>query len=349
MNFDGTVIPQSVQQAFGVSVLAATKIGGGFSGANVFRATTDDGRTLAIRCIPDSIAQSAQRMTEFHNLVSRIAQLGCEVIAVPLLPVRSAGAAITPWFHNHENIWQVEPWMTGQHKPGLEVTEPQLKSALMTLDRFHKLAAATVSKIGANDWFRNTVSQSAAVQRRLIIVRELQNGVLGSLRQQLSKDCDQQFREPAMRVCKCLQWWLPWLDRELTALAVIPFPLQPVLRDIWCAHVLFTEDQVTGLIDLSAAATDHVTLDVTRLLRSWYGSDVGRIQSTVCEYQSLRLLNADERRLLQALDAATVLLSPVTWLRRRSESDLNVECAGDIIARFTELANVASDFSPLIQ
>ncbi|MDA1231280.1 MAG: phosphotransferase, partial [Planctomycetota bacterium] len=287
----------------------------------------------------------------FHDLVSRISQLGCEVIAVPLLPVLSSAAAITPWFKDGENIWQMEPWMTGKFKNGLEVTQPQLKSALMTLDRFHRLAAAAVpgiAKIGASDWFRNTLSQSPAVHRRLNIVRELQNGVLGSLRQQLNNDCDQQFRESGMRVCKCLQTWLPWLNKELTALAVIPFPLQPVLRDIWRAHILFTEDHVTGLIDLSAAASDHVTLDVTRLLRSWYGSDVGRIQNAILEYQSLRLLNVNERRLLQALDAATVLLSPVTWLRRRSESDINLECAGDIIARFTELACVAAGFSPLI-
>ena len=75
-------------------------------------------------------------------------------------------------------------------------------------------------------------------------------------------------------------------------------------------------------------ASDHVTVDVTRLIRSWFGSDVSRVRDAVEGFQSLRTLNADEQRLMKVLDATTVLLSPVTWLRRRMDSGSTADCAG---------------------
>jgi len=111
---------------------------------------------------------------------------------------------------------------------------------------------------------------------------------------------------------------------------------------------LFKDCAVTGLIDLTAAASDHVALDVTRLVRSWYGADNGSIQMAINEFQRLRTFNANERRLLQAFDASTVLLSPVTWLRRRVESGEAAACSDDVIARLTELTDVAERFGPLV-
>ena len=53
-----------------------------------------------------------------------------------------------------------------------------------------------------------------------------------------------------------------------------PFPVQPVLRDIWWGHVLFTSNPghqavVTGVIDFDAAGVDTPATDLARLLGSW--------------------------------------------------------------------------------
>ena len=82
-------------------------------------------------------------------------------------------------------------------------------------------------------------------------------------------------------------------------------------------------------------------------MRSWYGTDVAKIQKSMEEYQSLRILNASELRLLQVLDASTVLLSPVTWLRRRMESCDTANVSNEVIARLVELTIVAETFNPL--
>ena len=354
MLFQNTIIPLSVQRAYGVTILRAMAMSGGFSGASVFRATTSDGRELAIRRTPKSVTLPPERISRLHGLLQQISQAGCQVIPVPLMPVkmevrvhRGENCPVVPWLDLEECIWQFEPWMPGSSLAGHELTAPHLRAALSTLHHFHEKAAAAVRVVGSDGWFLNATRPSPAISRRLGIVNELQAGLLKKLEHRLRGDPDVQLRGLAVRVCETLTTWLPWLQRELTALAVIAFPVQPVLRDIWRAHVLFTDCEVTGLIDLSAAASDHVTVDLARLFRSWFGSDVSSVQNAVKEFQSLRILSGPEQRLLQTLDASTVLLSPVTWLRRRMESGDRANSSGDVIARLTELTDVARNFRPL--
>ncbi len=355
MLFQNTIIPHAVKRAYNVTIRTATVVSGGFSGTAVFKATTIDGRELAIRRTSKSVALPPDRMRRLHGLLCQISQSGCQLMPVPLMPAKATtqvrsveNGAVVPWVQVDDCIWQIEPWMPGASLTAHELTTPHLRSALSALNQFHQLAAEAVRVVGSDDWFLIATEPSPAVLRRLSIVDELQAGLLKKLQHRLRGDPDERFRCLAIRVGEALTTWLPWLQRELTALAMISFPVQPVLRDIWRAHVLFTDCEVTGLIDLSAAASDHVTVDLTRLFRSWFGSDISRIQDAVKEYRSLRILNGPEQRLLQALDASTVLLSPVTWLRRRMESCDKGNSASDVIARLTELTDVVRSFRPLI-
>lgn len=353
--FQNSGIPLSVLSAHGVTIRQAMAVSGGFSGAAVFRARSIDGRDLAIRRSSKSVAFPSERMRRLHGLLRHVAHSGCRFIPVPLTPAKSgtqihhaANQSVLPWLQVEDCFWQIEPWMPGSSLKGLEITTPHLKAALIALNQFHQRATEAVRIVGSDDWFLNATQPSPAVQRRLQIVDELQAGLLKNLQHRLRTDPDERFRRLAVDVCEALTAWLPWLQRELTSLAIIEFPIQPVLRDIWQAHVLFTDCEVTGLIDLSAAASDHVTVDLTRLFRSWFGADVLRIQNAVAEYQLLRILTGPERRLFQALDASTVLLSPATWLRRRMESGDVSNCADDVIARLIELTDVVRSFRPLI-
>jgi hypothetical protein len=58
-------------------------------------------------------------------------------------------------------------------------------------------------------------------------------------------------------------------------------------------------------------------------------------------------LDSAERQLLQGVDAATVLLSPVTWLRRRLREGNSLPADITIITRLNELTIVAEQFEPL--
>src|SRR5690606_3973788 len=55
--------------------------------------------------------------------------------------------------------------------------------------------------------------------------------------------------------------------------------LQPSLRDIWRAHVLFEGNQVSGMVDLAALRLDHPATDIARLLASIAGDDTATWQA----------------------------------------------------------------------
>jgi homoserine kinase type II len=90
--------------------------------------------------------------------------------------------------------------------------------------------------------------------------------------------------------------------------------LQPAIRDIHDEHVLFTGDEVTGLIDFGALRIDTPLTDVARLMGSLVGSNYEQQQAALNHYAELRPLTEEDRRTIQLLDNAGVILSAANWL-----------------------------------
>ncbi len=353
----------TVASRFELQLENARLVSGGFSGAEVFQATTGDGRTLAFRKTPQSAVLPEERLRALHRLLTAVRQSGMAEIPVPVVPgpnrdaerpdeltslIRNSTTANRDsWVRIGSDLWHVEPWMPGTAIRGNAVTPERLCSAMERLCSFHLAAATHVAAANQSAWFRNSVEPSPAILRRRDVAGELLNGQLPILRHQAASDPDSDFRNLAATVFHVLDERLPRLHRELTHLAARSFPIQPVLRDVWRAHVLFTNDRVTGLIDLSAAASDHVAVDAARLFRSWFGTDSEQILQAVSKFESRHSFNRTERQLLRALDASSVLLSPVTWIRRRSGTVGPGSCPPDLLARFEELATIAQAFEPI--
>ena len=123
-------------------------------------------------------------------------------------------------------------------------------------------------------------------------------------------------------------------DRAVASVARLvprPLPLQPVLRDVWSDHVLFTVDEhgasatgnrVSAIIDYHAAGVDTPATDLARLLGSWLPPVAGQAaplldawREPLAAYERLRPLAAVERRLVPWLDATAVILGLDNWFR----------------------------------
>jgi hypothetical protein len=349
-----------IAEHFGISAESCSRTGGGFSGATIYRVTSGDQQQYAVRCTPLDLSLAKERLQVLHQLLFRMQQAGLQTVAVPLRhcltrdiwqPEQRANnieatSVSETMLQLHGNVWQMEPWLPGEavlHSP----TTAQLRSALQKLSEFHRSAAAQIRPEPVNDWFTVAMQNSPGVLRRRGISRELSSGLLNEFRRRFMEESDPEFRELALRVCSVLDRWLPWLSSRLENLAQCQFRLQPVIRDLWSAHVLFADDEVSGLIDLSSMSTDHVCFDISRLFRSWFGASRDRLHEAVGEFAKVGPLDSAERQLLQGVDAATVLLSPVTWLRRRLTEGNSLPADITIITRLNELTIVAEQFEPL--
>jgi Ser/Thr protein kinase RdoA (MazF antagonist) len=101
--------------------------------------------------------------------------------------------------------------------------------------------------------------------------------------------------------------------------------LQPVLRDVWCDHVLFADrahDAVTAIIDLHAAGIDTPATDLARLAGSWdpLPKDdrrplIERWHEAVAAYHRVRPLSREEAALIPLLDATGVVFGIDNWFR----------------------------------
>ena len=92
-------------------------------------------------------------------------------------------------------------------------------------------------------------------------------------------------------------------------------PLQPAIRDIHHDHVLFTGDEVTGIIDFGAMRIDTPLTDIARLVGSLVADDGEARNFALDAYSQIRPLSGSDRRLIDLLDASNVVLGALNWLR----------------------------------
>lgn len=105
----------------------------------------------------------------------------------------------------------------------------------------------------------------------------------------------------------------PALLIELSEIQPKPVQLHFVLRDVWSDHILFTADQVTGIIDFGAARIDEPATDVSRLLGSLEPLDASRWLMGWQAYHAV--LPHVELERVRVLDRAGTLLAAVQWLQ----------------------------------
>jgi Ser/Thr protein kinase RdoA (MazF antagonist) len=101
--------------------------------------------------------------------------------------------------------------------------------------------------------------------------------------------------------------------------------LQPVLRDVWCDHVLFADarsDDVTAIIDLHAAGIDTPATDLARLMGSWQSpsgctllSLPERWTEAIASYDRIRPLSRMEAGMVAFLHGTGVVCGLDNWFR----------------------------------
>jgi homoserine kinase type II len=195
----------------------------------------------------------------------------------------------------------------------------RLDAALETLAQFHLNAASTPGFRGSLQIPQGVLDRQRALkdlhrihaQRILAEARNSQPGELANRAQRIIPIVSQLATSG-----------LALLEASMRAVVT-----QPCIRDIWHDHVLFCEDEVSGIVDFGAMRLDSVAGDIARLLGSLVGDSADGWAAGLQAYTRVRPLSDAERDLAKAYDATGVMLSSVNWLRwiyleRREFDDL---------------------------
>ena len=282
----------------------------GFSGAKIFKLRSSAG-TFCLRRWPQHTL-ARDRILGLHRLLAEAHDAGVSQIAVPI--VASNGQSLVS---SGEYLWQMEPWMPGDADYHANPNELRLCAAMRCLASWHVAAARFRTQRAESQWFTNIESHpSQGIEQRLARIHQLKKERVGQLIEAIGTSSHPEFDLLANAVLNRFQQLSERVVDELTTAVSVRVPLQPCIRDVWHDHILFTANEVTGLIDLSACRTDNVATDLARLLGSMLADDKPSWNVALDAYQEIRPLNTDELRLLGAFDRSAVLLSGMTWLVR---------------------------------
>ncbi len=305
-----------------------TPISGGFSGACVFQLTFGKSSPLfALRAWPVGYREF-DRLWELHRFLKYLKLAGFPVPSP--YPVHDTGTAIV---RGGQRIWQLEPWLPGTPIDRTH-SEQELRNTMHTIARMHLVAERYEASPAGTGWCTVGHGPCPSIEERFMTLRRWSPERMARLPAQTSYDdvlldagTDSAGSEIATsipnlqtRMVSCFLRLAPETGRQLLSLRDTDFRLHPCWRDLWNAHVLLEEEQVSGFIDAAATRTEHVGTDLSRLLGSLFGNDQPRWDDALAAYTEIRPLCANELQLVRVLDRSGLLLSGMTWLSRSISS-----------------------------
>ena len=269
---------------------------GGFSGARITLIEGDTGK-YCLRQWPTP-HPTQQRLDWIHRNLLHAGVNGCPVP----VPIRTSQGDTFSKHNGH--FWELSPWMPGSADFEKAPNSKRLLNAVQKLAEFHQSTAQVQLDFGPS---KNMISRVEQLTRFPAEMQSMEDQALQHPSRWIASLYGQ-LRNCAELAQPCLY--------ELSQIATQPMVLQPVIRDIWHDHILFTGNEVSGIVDFGAMQMDNVALDLARMLGSLVGdvNDPAGLRALE-HYGSFRPLQDTERQSMQWLDRSAVLLGSLNWLR----------------------------------
>lgn len=283
-----------------------------------------------------------ERLLGLHRLLEHIHKCGVKQVSVPL---RSKfGSTI---YTEASQFWQIEPWLPGTSDFSANPNDARLRNAMVVLAAWHEAASRFEPRKSEALWFQSfAAATSPTVADRLDRIERYQDRDAAKLRQLLQNTIPfpqwgnewSGLIDVSTRILDLFQIAAQKIGEALSAYRNLRFRLHPCLRDVWHDHLLFFGDEVTGLIDPSAARSETPAADLSRLLGSLLGDDEQRWDVAISAYREVRQLSDREVALARVIDQCAVLLGGLTWLERLFVFRLNYSNPQRVLERMRQIA-----------
>ena len=315
-------------------------------------------------------SESDTRHLDFIHFVLRLVyRNGFHLVPVPISTIANQSYVLS-----REGSWELAEWMPGQANYQSNPNTRKLGAAATALAKFHT-ASHTLEKKGTDPFFLRGYFKSGTSRSRSgtpakeatsfsVPARhteptgyglETSAGVSGGITARLDQlirwtdDGAQQIRElvdgggwpeladRAKRLLAMFARLAPETRSLLDDARQRVVPIGPCLRDVHRDHVLFIDDEVSGLIDFGAVKNETVAADIARLLGSLVLDDRQGWQTGLAAYQDVRPLAAAEVELITVFDRSNVALSGMNWLEWIYVEGRRFDDRPAILARIDEI------------
>lgn len=265
----------------------------GLSGAELWR-----GEKLVLKAHRSGVI-AADKLAQIHAWQKVAGEPPHHLPFVPrVLRTRSGASFVT----HAGRLWEMTTWMPGAADFHTHPSDARLQAACAALALLHRC------------WQRDVPPLATAPMGPI-------PGVLRRL-----KALSQWRDEPPPLAGEALLLWRQARDdlrrlrpEAITALsrwASCTFPLQPCLCDIHHDHVLFSGEEVSGIIDYAAMAIDHPAVDLARLLGSLVPGDERAFARGLNAYQQAGGHLAIPDHAVAFLAETGTLASLAAWMTR---------------------------------
>jgi Ser/Thr protein kinase RdoA (MazF antagonist) len=269
---------------------------GGFSGAEFWKITVGASK-YCVRRWPNSKPTRSQADVIYPTLkyVRRHSDLP---LAFPIQTVHGESMCRADNAH-----WELSRWMPGEPIVETEINDDQLRAAARALAEFHNTTSSLSQQqrmSPAVDFRCNMIDRLWATQFEQLQGTQDVSGVVDS---GVKKNLLDQFRYQAHALRQQLEW-----VRSVPVLQI------PIFGDIWSDHVLFNNDEVSGIVDFGAMKIESPCLDIARLFGSYADYSSEALRRGISYYVEFRELNDLDHSLIELYDRAYVILAGVQWL-----------------------------------
>ena len=278
--------------------LGWAEVGGGWSGARVWRGDGSEGPRVAVKQLPAGFPADRLRWVHSHMLAARLP-------VVPVVELTEVGDSV---LEHAGGVWECVRWVPGEPvladiggpKPtrcdgrALPADAPHdvLKVACATLAALHRAWTPTVP----------VVARPPAVARRRAVFA----------------DADRLPAPPHPLLARAADAVRRAVPTALAALVPwdVPGPVQPCLCDPRPEHFLFTRGTLSGIIDFAAMKPDHPAVDLARLLM-----ETGHLADGVSAYRAAGGHPAVTPALVRVLADTGRVGAVTSWLLRLAGRD----------------------------
>ncbi len=276
----------------------------GFSGALVYR-FSPGARKYALRIWP-VFERSIPKLEALTRLLEDLHQQGITYVSPAVRKEDGTVATIS----STGRMIHIEPWLPGQPSTEISSSEKKMENMMLALARLHLAAANHTPRQEHSSWLRPAhVGQSASLKHRL---KKMEHHLKAGIRVEFAgRPLSEQSRNFQQRLQSVFRTQAVSHWEELKSASRQCVSLQPVFKDLWREHVLFTGDEVTGMIDPAAFSCDSVLTDLTRLLGSVAGNDWSKWNEAIAIYRTVRPLDQTECRMITVFDQSNLLLSAI--------------------------------------